>query len=273
MKGRRIVLCLLACCVTALDGSAARALGAPGTVFRDCPNCPEMVVIPAGTFLMGSPADAKDAAGNEFPQHRVTLAKPFALGKYELTFVEWRSCMAAAACPIPGPRDEGWGQGRRPVINVSWHDAKAYIAWLSRKTGKAYRLPSEAEWEYAARAGAATPYAWGGDVGRNKANCSECASESGGKMTAPAGSFAPNRFGLHDMHGNVWEFVEDCWNGNYRGAPDDGRPWLSGECTHRVLRGGSVFFGARYSRATARLRYVPKVPFRDIGFRLARSLD
>ena len=224
----------------------ARPGRAPGTAFRDCPDCPEMVVVPAGSFMMGSPSHEAGRAEDEDPRHRVTIAKPFAVGKYEVTFAEWDACVADGGCGGHRPEDEGWGRGRRPLVNVSWDDAKAYVRWLSRKTGKPYRLPSEAEWEYAARAGTTTRYSWGDDIGRNRANCLYCDSRWDLKQTAPAGSFRANVFGLHDVHGNVSEWVEDCWNDNYAGAPADGSPWTDGGCTRRVLRGGSWFNEPRY---------------------------
>ena len=134
-----------------------------------------------------------------------------------------------------------WGRGNRPAIDVSWHEAQAYVAWLSEKTGKRCRLLSESEWEYAARAGAATRYSWGDGIGRNRANCSGCGSRWDDRQTAPVGSFAANGFGLHDMHGNVWEWVADCWNGSYAGAPSDGSARESGNCSRRVLRGGAWY--------------------------------
>ena len=215
----------------------------PGRVFRDCPECPEMVVVPAGSFMMGS-----DESSSEKPRHRVTIAKPFAVGKHEVTFAEWDACVVAGGCGGGHrPYDRGWGRGRRPVINVSWDDAKAYVLWLNRKTGKQYRLPSEAEWEYAARAGTTTRYSWGDDIGRNRANCANCGSRWDNEQTAPTGSFRANVFGLHDVHGNVWEWVEDCWSGDYPGAPSDGRAWTGGDCGNRVLRGGSWDFNDRGS--------------------------
>ena len=219
----------------------ARPGRAPGTAFRDCPECPEMVVVPAGSFMMGSPSHEAGRDNDEGPAHRVTIAKPFAVGKYEVTFAEWDACVADGGCGGHRPGDKGWGRGRRPAINVNWDDAKAYVRWLSDKTGKQYRLPSEAEWEYAARAGTTTRYSWGDEVGRNRANCDGCGSLWDNEQTAPAGSFRANVFGLHDVHGNVWEWVEDCWSGNYLGAPADGSAWESGDCSRRVLRGGSWF--------------------------------
>jgi formylglycine-generating enzyme required for sulfatase activity len=255
------------------EEEARRRAGEPGRVFRDCAECPEMVVIPAGTFTMGSPADEKDRSSDEGPQHGVTIAKPFSLGKYEVTFAEWDACVAAGGC-AHRPNDYGWGRGLRPVIYVSWDDAKAYVAWLSRKSGKSYRLPSEAEWEYAARAGTTTRYTWGDDVGRNRANCDGCGSQWDDKQTAPVGSFAANRFGLHDMHGNVWEWVEDCWNGNYSGAPGDGTAWTAGrDCGRRVLRGGSWSFDPGNLRAASRGWDGTSSRLIISGFRVARTLD
>ena len=180
-----------------------------GAVFRDCPECPEMVVVPAGSFMMGSPASEKDRDDDEGPVHRVnrvTIAAPFAVGVYEVTFDEWDACVRGGGCGGYRPVDAGWGRGRRPVINVNWEDVRTYVDWLSRETGKDYRLLSEAEWEYAARAGTTTRYHWGDDIGRNRANCYYTYDGCGDSWdhTAPVGSFGANGFGLHDMHGNVW---------------------------------------------------------------------
>ncbi len=168
----------------------------PGRAFRDCPDCPEMVVVPAGSFMMGSPMSEQDRISNEGPRHRVTIPEPFAVGKYEVTFSEWDACVAAGGCNGHRPDDAGWGRGQRPVINVNWQDAKAFVAWLSRRTGERYRLLSEAEWEYAARAGTSTRYWWGNEVGR-------AARRKNVRKTVPVGSYSPNPFGLHDVHGNV----------------------------------------------------------------------
>jgi len=208
-----------------------------GRQFRDCPSCPEMAVIPSGSFDMGSPDQEKGRASDEGPVHRVTHPKRFALGRFEVTFAEYDQCVSEGGCGLTD--DWGWGRGNRPVINVSWADAQAYVKWLSGKTGKAYRLPSEAEWEYAARAGSTGRYPWGNDIGRNRANCDGCGSAWDNKQTAPAGRFAANRFGLHDTVGNVSEWVEDCWNGSYGGAPADGGAWRTSECERHVIRGGS----------------------------------
>ena len=252
---------------------ASRAVGRPGTTFRDCPQCPTMVVLPAGSFVMGSPASEADRYDDEGPQRRVTIRRPFAVGKYEVTFAEWNACVAAGGCSRR-PKDEGWGRGRRPVIDVNWHEAKDYVRWLSRRTSKRYRLLSEAEWEYAARAGTRTRHHWGSSVGRNRANCDGCGSRWDNDRTAPAGSFAANRFGLHDMHGNVWEWVEDCWHGDYRGAPSDGQARTTGgNCDNKgVLRGGSWNYGPWGIRSA--IRSGSRIGRRDddVGFRVARTL-
>lgn len=222
----------------------------PGTSFRDCDMCPEMVAIAAGSFLMGSPS-------LEGPQHQVTISRSFAAGKYEVTFDEWDACVREAGCSH-NPNDSGWGRGRRPVIGVSWDDAKQYVAWLSRKTGKTYRLLTEAEWEYVARAGTTTAFSFGNSISPQQANYDGSVSYSGGPTgtkhgkTVPVGSYAPNAFGLHDLHGNVWEWVEDCWNSSYAGAPSDGSAWTTGSCTQRVLRGGSWFSNGRNLRSAFR---------------------
>ena len=244
----------------------------PGRAFRDCPECPEMVVVPAGSFMMGSAPGEESRGSDEGPVHRVTIAKPFAVGKYEVTFAEWDACVVAGGCGGHRPGDRGWGRGRRPVINVNWDDAKAYVRWLSDKTGKQYRLPSESEWEYAARAGTTTRYNWGHDIGRNRANCDGCGSRWDNEQTAPAGSFSANPFGLHDMHGNVWEWVEDCWNERYVGAPSDGSAWTDGNCSRRVLRGGSWDFIPRVLRSAYRNRNRAGYRYFIFGFRVARTL-
>jgi formylglycine-generating enzyme required for sulfatase activity/uncharacterized caspase-like protein len=206
---------------------------AGGAVFRDCADCPELVMIPAGHFLMGSPDGQGES--REHPQHRVDLAA-FALGKYDVTFDEWDACVSAHGCSTK-PSDEGWGRGRRPVIHVSWDDAQAYVRWLSGKTGHRYRLPSEAEWEYAARAGTTTAYYWGDDFGQG--HCAGCGSPYDGKQTAPVGSFPANAFGLHDMAGDVWQWVQDTYHESYTGAPANGRAWEEEGGRARVVRGGS----------------------------------
>jgi formylglycine-generating enzyme required for sulfatase activity len=234
---------------------------------RDCPECPEMVLVPAGEFKMGSPGEP-DWEG---PQRQVTIAQPFWVGKYEVTFAEWDAWVAAGGCNKPN--DAGWGRGNRPVINVSWNDAKEYVGWLSRTTGKTYRLLSEAEWEYVARAGSTTAFWWGDDVGQNKANCHGCGSKWDGKSTAPVGSFAENSFGLHDTAGNVWEWVEDCYHDSYDSAPKDSSAWLDGDDCSRVLRGGSWNFATGFARSASRFRVYPGYRDDNDGFRVARAPD
>ena len=240
-------------------------------VFRDCPECPEMVVVQAGKFTMGSPKGEKGRESDEGPQRRVTIRRPFAVGRYEVTRGEWHACQTAGVCRR---RVGGAGQERHPVTSVNWLDAKTYVIWLSRRTGKRYRLLSEAEWEYAARAGTTTRYHWGDAIGRNRANCKECGSQWDGKKIAPVGSFLPNGFGLHDMHGNVYEWVEDCWRTNYNGAPSDGRARTkSGNCARRVLRSGSWSSESRYLRAANRNHEPDEKNFNNVGFRVARTLS
>ena len=269
----RMLGCLLALALVAV-GSVVRAQHTtPGTAFRDCPECPDMVVIPAGTFTMGSAETENGHSQSEAPQRAVGIAA-FALGQYEVTFEEWDACVAGGGC-MHRPADRGWGRGRRPVILISWDDAKEYVAWLSRKTGRTYRLPSEAEWEYAARAGTTTRFYWGDELGRNQANCFGCGSEWDDKQTAPVGSFAANQFGLHDMHGNVKEWVEDCWVTNsYRGAPSDGSAWLAGVCKTRLIRGGSYMSIPWDIRSAMRSNEYPMERRNfHVGFRVARSLE
>jgi formylglycine-generating enzyme required for sulfatase activity len=193
-------------------------------------------VVPAGSFTMGSPEFEEGRRWvREGPPHRVTIARELAVGRFALTFDEWDACVGDGGCNGRKPRDEGWGRGRRPVINVSWDDAKAYVAWLANKTGKSYRLLTEAEYEYAARPGPHTDYPWGYVVGRNNANCDGCGSQWDNKQTAPVGSFAANRFGLYDVAGNVWQWTEDCWHESYKDAPADGSAWISIDCSPRGL--------------------------------------
>ena len=253
--------------VTPAPGADAPARSA-GTVFRDCDGCPEMVVIPAGTFRMGC-VSGRDCFDDEQPVHAVMMSQPFALSKHEVTFEEYDRFT------FPNQvEDEGWGRGRRPVMNVSWDDAQEYVAWLSSETGARYRLPSEAEWEYAARAGTTTAYSWGNVVGNNRANCKECGSQWDDRMTVPVGSFGANAWGLHDMHGNVWEWVQDCWHASYVGVPRDGSAWtVGGNCGPRVLRGGSWSNGPRSLRAAYRGGITTDIRNVDFGFRVARTLD
>ena len=236
---------------------------------RSLPIRPEMVEIQAGVFRMGCVL-GKDCGGRPQPVHEVRVGM-FELSKYEVTFAEYERFTAAT-----GRRwmnfGRGWGRGRRPVIYVSWEDAVAYTEWLSEATGERYRLPSEAEWEYAARAGTETAYSWGNEIGHNRANCEGCGSQWDNKKTAPVGSFSANGWGVHDMPGNVLEWVQDCWNKNYQGAPTDGSAWESGDCDLRVWRGGSLAGDPRNLRSAYRSTSTSGDRFLDVGFRVARTI-
>jgi len=238
---------------------------------------PEMVVIPGGVFTMGSPDSEAGRSNDEGPQHSVKVVS-FALGRYEVTFDEYD--VFAKATGRKPPNDEGWGRGLRPVINVSWDDALAYAAWLSQKTGQHYRLPTEAEWEYVARAGTTASRYWGDEpkLACNYANVRDkyfdC-DDGYADKTAPVGSFIANPFGLQDMLGNVWEWVADCWHDSYQGAPVDGSDWEDGKACEsggRVLRGGSWYSIPGLVRSAFRGRYNPAYRYYFNGFRLARTL-
>lgn len=295
--------------VRPLDPKQERALK-PGDAFEDCDACPTMIVAPAGAFTMGSPESEPQRSGNEGPQRTVVVARPFAIGKYEVTvdqfaaFVNETGYDANGSCytyeqgkvesrPSRSWRNPGYPQtGAHPVACVSWRDAQAFVTWLAKKTGKAYRLPTEAEWEYAARArtspGPAPRYGFGDDA---NALCrfGNAADQAGQKLiagektafaacndryayAAPAGSFAPNAFGLHDMHGNVWEWTEDCYHANYGGAPTDGAAWINGDCSRRVLRGGSWVDFPHHLRAAYRYMHAADERSGIIGFRVARTI-
>jgi formylglycine-generating enzyme required for sulfatase activity len=255
-----------------LTADAERALK-PGNSFRECAkDCPEMVVVPAGEFMMGSRPDDSDHYENEGPLHRVTIARPLAVSKFEVTFEQWDACVAFGTCAhVP---DSNMGRGTQPVINLNWYHAQQYVTWFSKMTGRSYRLLSEAEWEYAARAGTTTAYSWGDELGKNNANCNGCGSEWDGRRTAPVGSFAANQFGLYDMHGNVWEWVEDCLHTNYEGAPDEGSAWTAqGDCNNRVIRGGSWIGYPVGLRSAVRFWFSADDHGTDLGFRVARTLN
>ena len=261
-----------------LTGSAEQALK-PKDTFKDCATeqgkdfCPEMVVVPAGLFVMGSQATEPGHSSSEQPLHNVTIGKPFAIATSAVTFDEWDTCAAYGDCD-PDITDSGWGRGRQPVINVTWSDAQRYAVWLAKITGKPYRLLSEAEYEYAARAGTQTVYPWGDEIGKGHAACSGCGSPWDGRQPSPVGSFAPNQFGLYDMVGSVWEWVADCVHGNYNGAPQDGSAWIAGGlCTERVIRGGAFNSTAAFLRSGNRGADSAVVRNSNVGFRVARTLD
>ncbi len=280
---------------------AAQTSGQAQQSDRDCGHCPEMVRIPPGSFMMGAaPGEhvreglSDNYATWELPRHAVTIGYGFSLGKYEVTRGEYAAFAQAtgrqpgASCHMIGP-DGKWSDiegrdwrsprfaqtDRDPVVCVSWDDAKAYVAWLSRTTGKRYRLPSEAEWEYAARAGTTSARHWGEhhrDACRY-ANVSDAfhGCRDGHEWTAPVGTFQPNPLGLHDMLGNVWEWTEDCWNGGYAGAPADGSSWQSDDCRGRVLRGGSWANKPWYVRAASRVAEPAARRDSEFGFRVVRT--
>ena len=241
------------------------AAAAPQSVTRDCPQCPEMVLVLAGVFEMGS----TELFDFEAPVHQVSIRKAFYIGQREVTYEEWDACIAEGGCK-QRPDDRGLGRARRPVTDIDWDDAKGYTAWLSQRTGHAYRLPTESEWEYVARAGTTTSYPWGRTVEKDRANCIGCTSDPV-KRAIDTGSFQPNAFGIYDMAGNAAEWVEDCWNDNYRGAPTDGSAWTKPLCRERVLRGGSFNNDPRYLRSAARFKYDHDVRFYTNGFRVVRE--
>jgi formylglycine-generating enzyme required for sulfatase activity len=249
----------------------------PGDAFKECASdCPEMIVVPAGSFMMGSLATEQGHQASEEPRHSVTIAKPFAVSKFELTFADWNACVSGGGCNSYTPNDEGWGQGPQPVINVNRRDALQYTAWLSEVTGKTYRLLSDSEYEYAARAGTQTVYPWGNDIklnGTAMADCNGCGSRWDGSQTAPVGSFAPNQFGLYDMEGNIWEWTEDCVHDNYNDAPADGSAWTEGgNCNDRIVRGGAWILSPDNLRSAYHIGTGTVDRGRDLGFRVARTL-
>ncbi|HXW49151.1 MAG TPA: formylglycine-generating enzyme family protein [Xanthobacteraceae bacterium] len=280
---RRTLVGLLLVCTTwataaePLPADAERALKAADS-FKECDACPEMVVVPAGAFAMGSPAKEDGRNPNEGPQHRVAFARPFAVGRFAVTFDEWDACVADGGCNNYLPDDDGWGRGRRPAINVSWDDAKAYVAWLSRKSGRAYRLLSEAEREYVARAGTTTPFWWGASISTNEANYDGTYTYGNGpkgeyrRRTVEVDAFAPNPWGLYQVHGNVWEWTEDCWIDSYQGAPANGAAWIRDPCGFRVVRGGSWGNVPWFLRAAVRFQSYPQHRYGEAGFRVARTL-
>jgi formylglycine-generating enzyme required for sulfatase activity len=263
-----------------------------GDVFRDCPDCPEMVVIPSGQFTMGSPLSEHGRFDSEGPQHNVSV-RPLAFGRHLVTVEEFSVFVRETGHEIGAcdwPSGTNWQSSgfvpKDPVVCISWNDAQAYIAWLNGKVHSSghgiagdsgpYRLPSEAEWEYTARAGTETARWWGEAIGAGNADCNGCGSPWDNKQIAPVGSFAANPFGVFDMLGNVWQWTEDCWNESYLGAPNDGNAWLSGDCGKRVLRGGSWSNLPKFVRAAARNRDEAGNRSHDyasyVGFRVVRNL-
>lgn len=239
----------------------------PGAVFSDCPTCPKMVALPAGTFMMGSDAGEEGRDANEGPRHPVTIKRSFAMSATEVTFDQYDACVKENACPAV-ITDQGWGRGNRPVMNVSIDDAKKYVAWLSSTTGHSYFIPSESEWEYAARAGTSSPWNTGDALITDDANFFSLF-----KKTVPVGSYPPNGFGLHDMHGNVAEWVQDCLDTGYLGVPTDGSA-ATGTCTMHLVRGGHFNSDHQNVRSARRLTTTATTTWRDIGtgIRVTRAL-
>jgi formylglycine-generating enzyme required for sulfatase activity len=254
---------------TVLPTAAEQALQ-PLEQFRECSRCPEMVVVPAGSFVMGSAENEEGRNDDEGPQHTVTIGKPFAISKFEVTFEQWDACSDLGACRKVG--DSDWGRGNRPVINLAWEDAQDYANWLAKTTGKNYRLVSEAEWEYATRAGSKTAYYWGDTIGTGNANCYGCGSRWDGKQTAPVGSFPPNAFGLYDMAGNVYQWLQDCYRDSYVGAPTDGSAWTRDRCPARAVRGGAFFDRPQSLRTANRYVVPPDFRYSGLSMRIARTL-
>jgi formylglycine-generating enzyme required for sulfatase activity len=249
----------------------------PQDVFKECEKCPEMIVVPAEKFLMGSAPNEPQRTAEEGPEHSVTIARPFAVGQFTITFDEWDTCAADGGCGYTPSAP--WGRGRQPVVGVSWQDAKNYVAWLSRKTGKTYRLLTEAEWEYVARARSTTIFWWGNSISTKQANYNGTVTYNGGpkgewrQRTVPVDTFTPNPWGLYQVHGNVWQWVEDCYHEDYRAAPSDGSAWTSGDCGLRNSRGGSWVDGPSTLRIAFRQKDIPERRYTNHGFRVARTLS
>jgi formylglycine-generating enzyme required for sulfatase activity len=225
-----------------------------------------LVSLPAGSFTMGN--NASDPS--EKPAHQVAIGAPFAIGKYEVTVQQWNACVEAKACPqVAQPPNTS---PTAPMRDVSWDDAQQYVKWLARTTGKPYRLPTEAEWEFAARGGTATRFWWGAQMAAGKASCKDCGQPWAADRPANTGSFSANPYGLHDTSGSVWEWVSDCWHNNFKDAPADGGAWDQPNCRVRVIRGGSWREGEAYMVASTRFKYDAGVRQSQNGFRVARSL-
>jgi formylglycine-generating enzyme required for sulfatase activity len=297
-----LILVFVGGCVAA-SGNGARAAGPapkPGQVIKECRNCPELVVLPAGSFLMGSPPGEPDRRPNE-AQRRVTFARPFAMATTPITWDQWEACVRDRWCEgaaidlalrqgpdgSPKPQYRDYGRGTRPAVGMSWHDAQNFVGWLNWKTGHddAYRLPSEAEWEYAARAGTTTAFPWGDTLDYNYGNFGLRGHEVRGGFaegrdvwvdeTSPVASFPPNAWGLYDMHGNVFEWTQDCYEADLSRAPTDGRANTNGDCSVRVFRSGT-FVSNPYMQRSARrgAPYPATTRGRDyLGFRVVKTLD
>lgn len=257
----------------------APAVIPPNPVFK--PNLPfdlEMVTMQPGMFTMGSKSSEERRSSTEGPRQDVLFDYYYEIGKYEVTFEQWDACVADGGCGGYKPDDGGWGRGKRPVINVSWDDAQLFIKWLNEKSGGEYRLPSEAEWAYAARAGTETAFYTGDTISSDDANFNAEQSYKGSepgaylRKTVEVGQYPPNPLGLHDVIGNAFEWVQDCWNDTHRGAPNDGSAREDGDCSYRVMKGGSWVNHPYQVRMAMRTQYVPDFRYDDYGFRLARTI-
>jgi formylglycine-generating enzyme required for sulfatase activity len=252
---------------------------APKDTFKECTNCPKMVVVPAGSFTMGSPSNELGRETNEGPQHVVTVARQFAVGRFAVSFDEWDACVAGGGCNGYKPPDQGWGRGQLPAINVSFDDAAAYVSWLSRITGRSYRLLSEAEREYVARAGTTTVFWWGNSISTNQANYNGNYTYGNGVKgpyrgrTTVVDTFEANAWGLFQVHGNLWEWVSDCFRSDYSNAPADGSSAQTDDCGLRTLRGGSWDRKPAFLRSASRLGWNHAVRDNSFGFRVARTLS
>lgn len=285
----RVIALLSACVILEFGGGNASAAGGAGHTFRDCEDCPLMTIVPAGQFLMGSAPTESGRTAQEGPQHAVVIRYAFAVSTFDITRAEFADFASQASFSVSGARCD-WRAPRAgeapfdqsptdPVVCVSWQDAQAYVAWLSKETGKPYRLLSEAEWEYAARAGTSSARPWGQSASHDHANTGAdqcCAPFASGRdrwlHTSPAGSFPPNAFGLSDMLGNVWQWVEDCASNDYANAPANGGARHADPCDLHVVRGGSWFHPPEMARSASRV--ADRADFRvgDIGFRVAQTL-
>jgi formylglycine-generating enzyme required for sulfatase activity len=239
---------------------------AAGAEFKDCPACPALIPVPAGSFTMGS----NSSDPSEKPAHPVTIKAGFAIGKYEVSVQQWSACVDAGACQKVALSANS--NTNAPIRDVSWDDAQQYLSWLSKTSGQSYRLPTEAEWEYAARGGSSTRYWWGEQMAPGKANCKDCGQPWSSEAPANVGSFGANGFGLYDTSGGVWEWVADCWHTSFKDAPADGRSWEQPPCSVRVIRGGSWREGAAYMVSSTRFKYDASVRHSQNGFRVARSV-
>jgi formylglycine-generating enzyme required for sulfatase activity len=245
---------------------AVKTAASSASEIKDCATCPALVSLPGGTFEMGS--SSGDPA--ERPAHKVSIGRPFAIGKYEVTIEQWNACVDASGCPRVDI--EGNAAKSAPMRNLSWDDTQAYVKWLTKTTGKTYRLPAEAEWEYAARGGTTTNYWWGNEMRKGYADCKDCGEPWRKDSPVNVGSFTPNSFGLFDMSGSVWEWVGDCWHSTYKSAPADGRVWEEAGCPVRVIRGGSWPDGAAYMQSSTRFKYSASVRQSQNGMRVARDM-